>query len=285
MKIASRGFTLIELLVVIGIIAILLAFTMPALAKARRSAANAVALSNLKDLMHAYTMYANDHRGALLPGFMPPPTIPVYDPITKSMLTTTSARRWPHRLAQFNPALWKSIRPGVDVRQVSAETLGTYPVYGLNTVFLGGDASGMPATFAGGVGTFGGFLIGGTMTNSRVAASRITEVKQHSRQIVFVEARILNGSAMFEDDGTIRGSVRINPPRFNTEYWKAGPKNSIQFVGPTTSSSGIPYARSGSDLIGVAFLDGHVEALRPDQMLDMRMWTPKAKSPDWTVPP
>jgi prepilin-type N-terminal cleavage/methylation domain-containing protein len=62
MKQSSKGFTLIELLVVVGIIAILIAFLMPALSKARDQATRIACQSNLRQTYFALVMYANDNR-------------------------------------------------------------------------------------------------------------------------------------------------------------------------------------------------------------------------------
>ncbi|MHC4736308.1 MAG: type II secretion system protein, partial [Planctomycetota bacterium] len=64
----QRGFTLIELLVVIAIIALLLALLMPALDRARELARRSVCTANLRDLVIAWTIYANDNDGKLVNG-------------------------------------------------------------------------------------------------------------------------------------------------------------------------------------------------------------------------
>ena len=57
----KSGFTLIELLVVVAIIAVLVAMLLPALNAARESARRAVCGSDIKQIMTAFVMYANEN--------------------------------------------------------------------------------------------------------------------------------------------------------------------------------------------------------------------------------
>ena len=64
----GRGFTLIELLVVISIIALLMAILIPTLSRARRQATSGVCLSNQRQLVLAWVVYAQDNDDKLIGG-------------------------------------------------------------------------------------------------------------------------------------------------------------------------------------------------------------------------
>jgi len=116
------AFTLVELLVVIGIIAVLLAMLLPALNRVRRQAISVQCQSNLRQLLLAAQLYANDN-GGVMPG---------YD----STNITDATNSWWLTLAKyvappdFNPDDPKHNRvaiyncPGCDANLLQAASLG-----------------------------------------------------------------------------------------------------------------------------------------------------------------
>src|SRR6476620_197977 len=66
------AFTLVELLVVIGLIAVLISVLLPALSKARRSAATAQCASNMRQISAAMLTYINANKGRHPPSQIKP---------------------------------------------------------------------------------------------------------------------------------------------------------------------------------------------------------------------
>ena len=64
-----RAFTLVELLVVIGILALLLALLLPALAQVREGARTTACQSNLRQIHDALALYAQTHKGYVPIGY------------------------------------------------------------------------------------------------------------------------------------------------------------------------------------------------------------------------
>ncbi len=64
---SDRGFTMIELLVVIGIIGVLGAILLPALARGRQAARSVQCVNNLRQLFLANSMFAAEHDGRFVP--------------------------------------------------------------------------------------------------------------------------------------------------------------------------------------------------------------------------
>src|SRR5438045_2459970 len=76
----STAFTLVELLVVIGIIAVLIAFLLPTLSRAREQSNRTSCLANLRTIGQAMVLYANTFKDRL-PNSNPANTAYDYDSI------------------------------------------------------------------------------------------------------------------------------------------------------------------------------------------------------------
>jgi prepilin-type N-terminal cleavage/methylation domain-containing protein len=71
LNIRDRGFTLIELLVVVAIIVILAALLLPVLEQAVKKSETTSCLANLRSLVYAADLYANDNDDFMPPALMP----------------------------------------------------------------------------------------------------------------------------------------------------------------------------------------------------------------------
>lgn len=106
-----RAFTLTELLVVIGVVALLIALLMPLLSRARASSQAVSCLSNLRQIMMAFQLYAGDNRQQLPD---PASTGQSWESLLRSYLT---AREVYH--CKSDGGLYENLRSSYDWRDTS----------------------------------------------------------------------------------------------------------------------------------------------------------------------
>jgi hypothetical protein len=237
------------------------------LGKARYRASQVNEMSGSRQLLIAWSLYAEDNSDSVLPGYRYGLNAtdfqgrPVSHPINA---------RYPWRIA---PYLGKSFdvmylnenrRTLETFRRMEDPDLGVYaasvfPSQGINSVFVGGDDVELPPTERA-FERFGRFCV-----------LKTAEVARPSELLVFTSAR-----GPFEGR-VVPGYYVVKPPYLNARRW-AVDWNSDD--GPEAWG----YVHPRYNLRSVTgMVDGHVENLDRRRIQDMRHWANPADRADWTL--
>lgn len=267
------AFTLVELIVVIAIIALLIAILLPSLSALRRRAASATELAAARQLITAWTTYATDHKGRVIPGYVATPG--VEDEAGNELVFPTNAR-YPWRLAPYLDynfrGLYLDPQTADAVQSLDSElstyVVSLYPSLGLNSAFVGGHQ-----------GQYGGFNNTFEQTFGRFYMRSLSEPRDPTKQLVFCSARAVNDPDFNFAGEVIEGNFFVKPPYFVNRLWSDAwdpdaPPDDFGFVSLRHNRRAV-----------TAFVDGHVESLDELELQDMRYWAPRATRGDWTLTP
>lgn len=277
-RVRARGFTIVELLTTLGAIVLLVAIVIHAATAVRRTADTTTEMAAARTLGVAWTAYATDHRGAILPGYAE--GFRARDAAGEWVDTQTvpvAAKRWPLRLAPYLGHDFAAFYSGPEADRLdeiaaapSDEALyavSAYPSFGLNSVFVGGDEN------------HGGFSPIFEQTFGRFYATRLSTVRHPDRLTVFATSR--TDEAAPGETGEIReGFFRVLPPNWATPLWadEYDPESpaSAGFVSPR-------HGKNGEDAAIVTTVDGAVETATIEDLRDMRRWSDQATADDWQM--
>jgi prepilin-type N-terminal cleavage/methylation domain-containing protein len=303
----NRAFTLMELLVVVAIIALLVGIVIVSMRTVRASAARTESLGALRQMAMACTSYTEDSGGRLIPGYIDtslfvPPTGEFNELVVRQpsgfVLADADKQSYVWRLAPYVDNAWQTFfadttDAGAMSRfnaDFSAEIYGPSnpsaafggiserPSYGMNSIFVGGDS-----------------FHGGAIANAhpwqdtldKVAATRMSEVRNPSRLIVFGPAAqaTANSTAPIYDDPGV-GYCELRPPyliknaaadMWIAPQWGVG-RSGLVYATPDLAGgvdSGLPIDRAGKDRMPLAHLDGSTVVEQFSTLSrDMRRWDP-----------
>ena len=188
---SNRGFTLVELLVVIAIIAVLIAILLPVLNRAKEAANTVKCAANEKQIMIAFTMYTQDHRGVLP---QPPLIWDTYDPNGSLMYYMSAIGVIRYDVGPF----WSYLSPGVNK---VVNPVKTPPRVLEQIMNCPSDTRPGRVVFLNGVAAYDRNFTYSWNSDIRGSVRRMNQIKQSSHKIVLVEELAPNdGYAVMQGD-------------------------------------------------------------------------------------
>lgn len=234
----KRAFTLIELLVVIAIIAILAAILFPVFARAKEAAKKTACVSNEKQFLLGFQMYANDYDDLFMPAYTSNPNI-LWNQLFQPYIKNTDVFRCP---SQAKPGItsWVSQNPPAGVAK-------PFPVSYIGNMHIMGD--------------------GNTPLTSGSVSTNYSAVNQPSSTVLLADG----GSRAT----TSVPSISANPENKDRAWLLNDPvKNSFAnstccaFLTNVSDASNPDWAGPSprhNGMTSTGFVDGHVKAVNPNR--------------------
>ena len=282
----NRAFTLVELLVVIAIVALLITLSIPLLSRAKAIGKQCKELAAGKQLLTAFTMYADGSKGLVLTGY--PTRAMVSGPIVVRndqgvRLTGEDAQRYPWRLGPWLDYNFKGLYGDDQLLSQIRENRDQYAQLGVSYEYVVSlfPSLGMNVAYVGGSERFNAFDRLFRARYGKVFIERADESTRPSRQIVFASARC-EEQTLAPGLGRPDGFFRVEPPRFLSAQgsrWESSYDGNAEAPG---INSGFVSLRTLRRAV-VAHMDGSGATLDWDQLQDMTRWANQATAADWAL--
>lgn len=264
----KRGFTLVELLVVIVIIAVISGLLILVVGRVSRSGKMAKEISAGRQLVSAYISTAADRDGQFLVGYSASDN--ATDERDQPVMNPASGR-YPWRLAPYFRYQMRGILLVNEQEKIAdikdhddyVYRASAFPSFGINATYVGGnERSGLIPTAAT-IRYFGNFV-----------ATRMVQVTQPGRLIVFASSHYNGDDAQASADGGQSGFHLLTPPRTTKVEWQG----SFDRKAPAEKFGFLDLRYSGRAVC--VMLGGNVELLDEKQLQDMRYWSLQAAEAD-----
>lgn len=287
---------------VIGIIGVLLALIVPALGGAMRRGYKTRELNDLKNIGHAWMLYANSNNDAALPGYLDPdvqaePVAGVsvgwgvsYKLPNGTAVQPTSTNLtgpWTWRLLSYLSFDHRLIHPHLDEPQQDLETLVSEgvkvayePAYGYNGYYIGGwyqmrKVNGIDIPFP----RYFDHCAVEMHKRAMNIPTTVAQIARSSEMVTFCS------SSLFETAGEYRrvidetpGYYMVMPPSMElAERWRPAAGNPAGAMTIVQTRTSAPIARY-TNSIAVLGADGHVDQQGYNDLYDMRRWVNNAET-------
>jgi len=311
---AASGFTIVELLVVVGIIALLVGITLPALSGARARARKTVEINDIRNVGQGWLLYATQSDDAALPGFLTPEVLDDwrarYRYPSKNVVPNDAAGPWTWRLANFLDYDYDLLRgyaeDGFDrdaqLQEDNGLLIAQRPAFAYNGFAVGGS---WELVSAGGVmrpaARFSWAHEPGSPGNGETIVNRtISTITRPTEQVIFCAAADLPvGFQRSIPDDQPGWHLATLPIMGETRAWgrhglpsgsgpgevgsATGDQTTVEVLAQLTGidRTAVPLARH-TNVVPVFHADNSVTNETPGALDDQRKWIDDADRRDWT---
>ncbi|MEY3144278.1 MAG: hypothetical protein RLY21_2771 [Planctomycetota bacterium] len=245
-----RGFTIVELLVVISIIAILLSLVSVGLLRGGETARQTSALSNLREVSRAWTLYSNQNDDRCLPGYLDEGALTSYrintydiagDQIPRQFCTT-----YPNRLMPFlefdRSLLYRYLPDYQDLANVTPEDIRDKPAFGYNARYVGGyytrdESTGAVRMLYSGTGYYSS--PGTLVPRQEVVARSMSQIQRPSSLITFSASTLALPGYYKEPNEIADGSALVVPHTCaQQQIWQASDGGNFESISAPGAGAG-----------------------------------------------
>jgi hypothetical protein len=298
-----RGFTVVEVLAVIGIIVLLVGLLLPALSGAKKMSLKTRELNAIRQLIHAWAIYANSNGDSALPGWLDPDVQEYwrveYEYPNQTDIPADHAAPWPWRLApllEYSHEVLHGYADEPEYDQLAIDPdesleIAMHPGFGYNAKYVGGwyemvDIAGEPQPrhqFYDARADLNGDGTVAPGEHARVVVTSIGRIRRSAGLVVFCSSSTFpDGTLVDEVRRDREGEHWVSPAYLTGELrWRVAPPGTTETVIEILGDEPVPIGRYTNNA-ATAFADGHTDTLLPGKLADQRYFIDIADRIDFT---